>query len=99
MGNDIAGGKVTPALEVYDFPPTHVEVENCFEMHPNLCGHSCSITKNDEIALSNTVLVPIYSGETTAETERTVSVKNENDAPMCSDKCYPNDFSIPEKVW
>lgn len=72
MGNDIAGGKVTPVLEVLD-TPQRKEDGNADLTPPNLFP-ACVVTraqarKSDDVPLSDTVLIPFFLKESEGENE------------------------------
>lgn len=90
MGNDIAGGKVIPSLEVLDSPQ---RTDTCevnsqkSDLYP-----ACVITRSqalqcDDIALSDSVLMPVFSGEGELEKEwetATVSHGDGDAEPVCT---------------
>ncbi|KAI3355662.1 hypothetical protein L3Q82_004257 [Scortum barcoo] len=67
MGNDIAGGKVTPILEILDTPPKYPAITESTNAQ-NTLFPSCVITraqarKQDEINLADSILMPVFSGD------------------------------------
>lgn len=65
MGNDVAGGKVTPVLEVWDSPQS-AELNAC-DSDPSLfptcaIAHAQGRTMND-ISLSNCLLITAFSDD------------------------------------
>ena len=90
MGNDIAGGKVIPALEVLDSPQC-AEMGNVKESETKLFP-SCAMTRaqarnRDEFSLSDTVLLSAFSDDTDVEAvteEAPVSQLRKGAEPVCS---------------
>lgn len=69
MGNDIAGGKVTPELEVLDIPHS-TESGKVPQKHTDLFP-SCTVIcvqarRNTEVSFSDSILMPVFSGEAEA---------------------------------
>lgn len=82
LGNDIAGGKVTPSLEVLDTPlPPESSGVGCLRqpLHPACVGTRSQARRNDDITLSDSFLMPAFSGETMHEAE------GETGAPAATD--------------
>lgn len=83
LGNDIAGGKVTPALEVLGSPQrskaSKVELLNS-GLYP-ACAVACAqAAKNDEAFLSDSVLQTIFSGEVEMDKETETAATPPGDA-------------------
>lgn len=70
LGNDIAGGKVTPSLEVLDTPLlTWSSESDSPRLH---LDPACVVTlsqarRNDKVILTDSLLLPVFSGETEEE--------------------------------
>lgn len=99
MGNDIAGGKVTPALEVLDTP----ECTETGQPSPMLFP-SCVVTRaqtRKTVSLSDSFLMPAFSGEV-GDAKETEGAAESSSAPViaqegntCPNANSPDSLFLP----
>lgn len=92
LGNDLAGGKVMPVIEVVDEPNAFCESEVLSETYPDVFP-ACAITRaqsrrvGDEVDLSNSFMFPLLSGDASMDMnlEKKDGSKTENKGVIVSD--------------
>ncbi len=92
LGNDLAGGKVMPVIEVVDEPTTFCDLEVLSGTYPDVFP-TCAITpaqsrrEGDVVDLSNSFMFPLLSGEASLNMnlEKKDSSKTEHQGVVLSD--------------
>ncbi len=92
LGNDLAGGKVMPVIEVVDEPTTFCDLEVLSGTYPDVFP-ACAITpaqsrrEGDVVDLSNSFMFPLLSGEASLNMnlEKKDSSKTEHQGVVLSD--------------
>ncbi len=92
LGNDLAGGKVMPVIEVVDEPNVFCELDVLSETYPDVFP-ACAVTRaqlrrvGDVVDLSNSFMFPLLSGDASLDMnlEKKNSSKTENKGVVVSD--------------
>ncbi len=101
MGNDIAGGKVTPALEVLDIPQCTETVQPSHNLFPSCVITRAQARRSNSISLSDSFLMPALSGEDGMEkkAERPAEAPGvcvtEPARPVSPETTSPGSLSLP----
>ena len=103
MGNDIAGGKVTPALEVLDIPQCPQTEKNLppIDLFPSCVITRAQARKFNDVSLSDSVLMPAFSGEVETEIEAESAADSlcvsaaEQVRPVSPETTSPDGSSLP----
>ncbi len=83
LGNDLAGGKVMPVIEVVDEPNVFCELDVLSETYPDVFP-VCAVTRaqsrrvGDVVDLSNSFMFPLLSGELPVSREKIVAAQKED---------------------